>query len=66
MFGNYNMGAGFALYVSERDAGKVLELGRKPNYDFHAVLAGYIEKGEKRVMINPIGIEFAAETLAVR
>ena len=67
MFGNYNMGAGFALYIPGKDAEKVLQLGSEPDYDFHSILAGYIiEDGNKRVMINPVSLEFAAETLAVR
>lgn len=66
MYGNYNMGAGFALYVSPADAMKVLELGLDPQYDFHTVHAGHIESGDKKVVIHPVGIEFAGETLAVR
>ena len=66
MYGNYNMGAGFALYVSPKDAMKVMDVGLRPQYDFHTVHAGHVESGDKKVVIHPVGIEFAAETLAVR
>lgn len=66
MYGNYNMGAGFALYVSEKDAPTVLDLALKPDYDFHAIPGGRIENGDKKVVIPSLGIEFASETLAVR
>ncbi len=66
MYGNYNMGAGFALYVSPKDAMKVMELGLDPQYDFHTVHAGHVENGDKKVVIHPVGIEFAGDTLAVR
>lgn len=66
MYGNYNMGAGFALYVSESDADTVLELGRDWQYDYDVIRAGHIEKGDKKVVVAPIGLEFVGETLAVR
>lgn len=66
MYGNYNMGAGFALYVPEKDTETVLALALSPDYDFHAIRAGRIENGDKKVVIQPVGIEFAGETLAVR
>lgn len=65
-YGNLNMGAGFALYVSEKDATTVLDLALKSEYDFYAIPAGRIENGDKKVVIPSLGIEFASETLAVR
>lgn len=66
MYSNYNMGAGFALYVPDKDVVKVLNLALKPDYDFHAILAGWIENGDKKVVIPPLNLEFASETLSVR
>lgn len=63
-YGNFNMGAGFALYVSEFVPQKVLAVAS--NLHFGALIAGHIESGEKKVVIQPIGLEFAADTLAVR
>lgn len=63
-YGNLNMGAGFALYVSETDARKVLKVARATGLD--ALVAGYIEKGEKKVVIRPKNLEYVADTLQVR
>jgi len=63
-YGNLNMGAGFALYVSEADTETVLEVARK--LGLGALVAGHIEAGDKKVVIKPKGLEFTAETLAVR
>ena len=59
MFGTFNMGAGYALYVAQEDVGKVLQ-------GTMAFVAGHIEKGPKKVVIDPKGIEFIAEDLAIR
>ena len=71
-YGNLNMGAGFALYVSERDASKVLEANEAvapANLANHrrAFVAGHIERSNtKRVIIKPKELEYSAESLAVR
>ena len=71
-YGNLNMGAGFALYVAEKDASAVLDANEAiapvnlANYH-HAFRAGHIEESEtKRVVIKPKGLEYSAESLAVR
>ena len=64
-YGNLNMGAGFALYVMEKDVAAVLNIAQA--YPFKARRAGHIEKSEKkRVVITPKAVEFSGETLAVR
>ncbi len=63
-YGNLNMGAGFALFVSPRDSKKVLEIASQEN--IHAYQAGYVEKGKKQVIIEPYNIIFSEETLQVR
>jgi len=64
-YGNFNMGAGFALYVSEADANKVLQIARL--LALNAIRAGYIEKSEgKRVVIKPKNIEYLGSTLGIR
>lgn len=62
MYGNYNMGVGFALYVDPADAEQVVDL--VPN----SSVAGYVEKrgDEKKVVIEPLSIEYDGSTLAVR
>lgn len=64
-YGNFNMGAGFAMYVSERDVSAVLEISAA--FPFKATRAGHIEKSDrKKVVIRPKGLEFSADTLSVR
>lgn len=61
-YGNLNMGAGFALYISQKDVEKLPTSPRFRNF-----VAGYVEKFPvKRVVIEPKNIVFEAETLAVR
>jgi phosphoribosylformylglycinamidine cyclo-ligase len=64
-FGNFNMGAGFALYVPRRDVKAVLDVASA--FPFRALEAGHIERTtDKKVHIRPRNLEFSAETLAVR
>ena len=64
-YGNFNMGAGFAVYVPEQDVATVLEIAKA--FPFGAVRAGHIEQSSaKRVVITPKGLEYSAATLAVR
>ncbi len=63
-YGNFNMGAGFVLYVAKVDVEKVLDVARSLNLG--TLVAGHIEKGDKKVVIEPKGLEYAGETLAVR
>jgi phosphoribosylformylglycinamidine cyclo-ligase len=64
-YGNFNMGAGFAIYVPEKDVAAVLDITRA--FPFKALRAGHIEKSaQKKVIIRPKGIEYSADTLAVR
>jgi len=64
-YGNFNMGAGFALYVSEADADAVLKIAASHNIG--ALRAGYIERSDdKKVVIKPKGLEYSGATLGVR
>ena len=64
-YGNFNMGAGFAIYVPEKDVATVLDVA-KP-FPFAALRAGHVEKSAtKRVVIMPKGLEYSADTLGVR
>ncbi len=65
-YSNFNMGAGFALYVSGKDADKVLSIAEKNN--LIAIKAGYIKKqdNEKKVIIKPKNLEFSGESLNIR
>jgi len=65
-YSNLNMGAGFVLYVAEKDVDAVLSLAEKNN--FIAIKAGYIQKQstEKKVIIKPKGLTLTGDTLNIR
>jgi phosphoribosylformylglycinamidine cyclo-ligase len=64
MYGNFNMGAGFAIYVAESEAEKVVQLAELDG--FKAIIAGRVEDGPKQVIIEPLDITFQGDTLEVR
>lgn len=68
MYGNYNMGAGFALFVPDSSVSDLMYiLHRYQEADwFGANVAGHIEKGPKRVIIKPKNVTFEGDELAVR
>ncbi len=64
MYHNYNMGAGYAVFVPARQAKQVIDIAKKCG--IRAWQGGTIEKGSKQVIIEPLGITFGGETLEVR
>jgi phosphoribosylformylglycinamidine cyclo-ligase len=64
MYGNFNMGAGFALFVAEKDIQKTLSVAKKNG--LQAWHAGNVEKGEMQVIIEPLTISFKEDTLKVK
>lgn len=64
MYGTYNMGMGFAIFVGRDDAVKAL--GVMQARGWNARLAGHVEEGPKRVIIRPKDIVYEAEDLAIR
>jgi len=63
-YGSLNMGAGFALYVDRADAKRVVEIAA--TLGVRASIAGEVEAGARRVVIEPLGLTFAADELHVR
>jgi phosphoribosylformylglycinamidine cyclo-ligase len=63
-YGTLNMGAGFALYVRPEDAERCCELARACGVD--ALVAGNVETGPKRVIVEPLGVTFEAADLHLR
>ena len=63
-YGNLNMGAGFALYVERSEARRAVEVAASAGVK--AWIAGTVEEGESRVLIEPLGLTFAADELHVR
>jgi phosphoribosylformylglycinamidine cyclo-ligase len=67
MYGDYNMGAGFALILPRDEAGKVLRLVESSRLGYRALMAGMVKKhATRRVLIRPKNIEFTETDLQVR
>ena len=66
MYATFNMGAGFAAYVSADDAGRCVAVATAAGYD--AWVGGTVRRrgDRKAVEIVPLGITFEAQTLNVR
>ncbi|MGH7246149.1 MAG: AIR synthase-related protein [Candidatus Levyibacteriota bacterium] len=63
-YGTFNMGGGFAVFVGQQEVEKVLSVAKQHN--IAAYNAGVVEKGEKQVVIEPLGVTFSGESLQVR
>lgn len=64
MYTGYNMGAGFVLYVEPADVPVLEEIGRSLHIPVMDV--GFTEEGRRRVVIEPLRIEYGPEDLALR
>ncbi|HMI09473.1 MAG TPA: AIR synthase-related protein [Candidatus Saccharimonadales bacterium] len=64
MYGNFNMGAGFAIYLSQNDAKKVVEIAG--GLGLKAIIAGKVEDGPSQVTVKSKNITFSGDTLEVR
>ena len=56
MYGNYNMGAGWAYYVAPKDAETITKIAGKLGY--HSWIAGTVNKGPKQLIIKPLKIVY--------
>lgn len=63
-YSTLNMGAGFALFVRAEDAQRTVEVAQAQGVA--ALLAGRIEAGPKKLVIEPLGIEFGDDALQLR
>jgi len=63
-YGTFNMGAGFALFVAAHDAERTVAVAQHCGVD--AWVAGHVEAGPKRLLIEPLGIEFGGDSLQLR
>lgn len=64
MYGNFNMGAGFAIYLPSNQVVKAQKVIAENG--FKSWNAGMVQKGPRKVIIEPKQITFEAETLGVR
>ena len=63
-YSTLNMGAGFALFVKKEDAQRTVDIAKAQGIE--AVVAGQIEAGPKKLVIEPLGIEFGDDALQLR
>jgi phosphoribosylformylglycinamidine cyclo-ligase len=63
-YGTLNMGAGFALFVPADQAARAAEVARAAGVD--AWVAGEVQAGAKELVVEPLGLRFAAEDLQLR
>jgi phosphoribosylformylglycinamidine cyclo-ligase len=63
-YGTLNMGAGFALFVRAADAERTVSVARAQG--IAAIVAGAVEAGPKRLLIEPLGVEFGDDALQLR
>ncbi|TSC89379.1 MAG: phosphoribosylformylglycinamidine cyclo-ligase [Microgenomates group bacterium Gr01-1014_5] len=65
MYGNFNMGAGFAIFLPEKAVGLAQQIAVE-NHSLSSLRAGCVEEGQKQVVIRPKNVIFKGETLGVR
>jgi len=63
-YGSLNMGAGFALFVAAGQAQRCVEIAR--DCGIAAWTAGVVSAGDRQVVIEPLGLAFAADDLHLR
>ncbi len=63
-YGTFNMGAGFALFVAADVAQQTVAVAQRAGVA--AWVAGEVIEGTKRLVIEPLGIEFAGDALQLR
>ncbi len=64
MYGTFNMGADFAIFVPQKDVKKTLAIIRKNKYE--GIDAGVVEKGKRQVVIKAKNIVYAGDSLNLR
>ncbi|MFO1271054.1 MAG: AIR synthase-related protein [Rubrivivax sp.] len=63
-YGTLNMGAGFALYVAAADAERTVAVARSCGIE--AWVAGAVEAGPKRLIVEPLGFTWGDDALQLR
>jgi phosphoribosylformylglycinamidine cyclo-ligase len=63
-YGTFNMGAGFVVYVPEAAVEKATSAAAKAGFTLLA--CGRVEEGARSVVIEPLGLTFAGESLTIR
>lgn len=63
-YGTLNMGAGFALFVAADQAQRCVEIANAQG--MAAMVAGRVEAGPKRLIVEPLGLEWGDDALQLR
>ncbi len=63
-YSTLNMGAGFALFVRAEDAERTVQVAEAQGVK--ALIAGRVEAGPKKLIIEPIQVEFGDDALQLR
>jgi phosphoribosylformylglycinamidine cyclo-ligase len=63
-YSTLNMGAGFALFVADRDAQRTVEVAQ--GLGIGARVAGHVRAGPKQLVIEPLGLRFDGSDLQLR
>jgi phosphoribosylformylglycinamidine cyclo-ligase len=63
-YGTLNMGAGFALFVAAVDAERAVAVAQAQGVP--AWVAGQVEAGPKRLLVEPLGVCFEGDALQLR
>jgi len=63
-YSNLNMGAGFALFISQDSVHRVLEIAKSERIPANVV--GVVESGTKQLIIEPLGLRLDGDSLQVR
>ena len=64
MYQTFNMGQDYAIFVSPKDVQKTQSIITKNK--FQSIVAGYVAKGPRQVLLKPKNITFKSETLDLR
>lgn len=64
MYGTYNMGMDYALFLPQKDVEKAQKIIIKNG--FKSINAGYIKNGKRQVIIEPKNIIYSSEALDLR
>lgn len=64
MYSTFNMGAGFAVFVSPDEVNKVFDIAKEHN--IKTWIAGRVERGPKKVVIKPLNITYDGRELNLR
>ena len=63
-YSTLNMGAGFALFVAASEAERTVQIAK--SLGIGALVAGQVEAGPKRLVIEPLSLEFGDDALQLR